>query len=303
MILIILVSIASMILLGQLFNLQIVNGESYREQSEKRLVRETDSYAPRGNIYDRYGKLLVSSEAVYILQLYRTKIESTELNKVLLKVANILEKNGDSYYDEIPIDFEKMELLQKTNYNANFTKSENIMKNWKKSNKIDEDFDVNQVIEFYKEKYEIEQNEIDEVGKIIAMRYQISSNGYSSYRAVTLAKDISQESMLEIEEKSAELSGVYITKQPARRYLADSVASHIIGYTGKISSSEYEKRKENGYSLNDIIGKSGIESSFEEFLRGKNGTKRLEMDSYGRISNEEEIEESTMGNSVVITID
>ena len=293
MILIILVSIASAILLGQLFNLQIVNGESYREQSEKRLVRETDSYAPRGNIYDRYGKLLVSSEAVYVLQLYRTKIESAELNEVLLKVANILEKNGDSYYDEIPIDFEKIE----------FTKSENSINSWKKSNKIDENFDVNQVIQFYKDKYDIKQTEIKEVGKIIAMRYQISSNGYSSYRAVTLAKNISQESMLEIEEKSAELSGIYITKQPARKYLANSVASHIIGYTGKISSSEYEKRKEKGYSLNDIIGKSGIESSFEEYLRGKNGIKRLEMDSYGRISNEEEIEKSKMGNSVVLTID
>jgi len=293
MILIILVSLVSVILLGQLFNLQIVNGESYREQSEKRLARETESYAPRGNIYDRYGKLLVTNETVYVLQLYRTKIEANELNEVLLKVANILEKNGDSYYNDIPIDFEKME----------FTKSEESMNRWKKNNKMEEDFTIEQVIQFFKEKYDIQQESIEEVGKIIAMRYEISSNGYSSYRAVTLAKSISQESMLEIEERGAELSGVYVTKQPARRYLAGSVASHIIGYTGKISSNEYAKRKTLGYSLNDIIGKSGIESSFEEYLRGTNGTKRLEMDSYGRISNEEEIEESTMGNSVVLTID
>lgn len=293
MILIILVCFISFILLGQLFNLQIVNGESYREQSEKRLARETESYAPRGNIYDRYGKLLVTSETVYVLQLYRTKITTELLNDVLLKIANILEKNGDTYYNNLPIDFETME----------FTKSEESIKSWKQTQKMKEDLDVAGVISFLKEKYEIKQEELNDIKKIMIMRYEISTNGYSSYKAVTLAKSISEESMLELEEKSAELSGIYITKQPIRKYLTGSIAAHILGYTGKISSEEYSKKKELGYSLNDIIGKSGIESSFEDYLRGQNGKKRLEMDSYGRISNEEEMEESTMGDSVVLTID
>lgn len=292
-ILIILVCLVGIILVGQLFNLQIVNGESYREQSEKRLTRESETYAPRGEIYDRYGKLLVTSEAAYILQLYRTKITSEELNVVLLKVAEILEKNGDTYYNDFPINFETMD----------FTKSEASMKVWKKNNKIDEDATVQQVIDFYKEKYDVTTENINDIEKIFAMRYEISSNGYSNYRAVTLAKNISFQSMLEIEEKNAELSGVYITKQPIRKYLTGSIASHILGYTGKISDTELKNRKDQGYTLNDIVGKSGIESSFEEYLRGTNGSKRLEMDSSGRISNEEEIEESAMGNSVVLTID
>lgn len=292
-ILIVLICIVGIILTGQLFNLQIVNGKSYREQSEKRLTRESETYAPRGEIYDRYGKLLVTSEATYILQLYRTKITSEELNTVLLKLAEILERNGDTYYNNIPIDYETME----------FTKNEDTMKLWKKNNKIDENSNVEQVIEFLKEKYSINNQNIENIKKIIAMRYEISSNGYSNYRAVTLAKNISYQSVLEIEEKNAELSGVYITKQPMRKYLTGSTAAHIIGYTGKISSTEYETRKELGYSLNDVIGKSGIESSFEEYLRGTNGSKRLEMDSRGRISNEEETEESAMGDSIVLTID
>jgi len=287
------VCLVGTILIGQLFNLQIVNGESYREQSEKRLVRESETYAPRGEIYDRYGKLLVTSESAYILQLYRTKIDDNELNQVLLKIAGILEKNGDTYYNNFPIDFDTMK----------FTKSEASIRTWKKNNKMDEDLSVEEVIEFYKDKYEIINENIESVKKIIAMRYEISSNGYSNYRAVTLAKNISYQSVLEIEERNAELSGVYIAKQPMRKYLVGSIASHIIGYTGKISDTEYKNRKDEGYSLNDIIGKSGIESMFEEFLRGENGSKRLEMDSNGRISNEEEIDESAMGNSVVLTID
>ncbi|MBR4110587.1 MAG: penicillin-binding protein 2 [Clostridia bacterium] len=277
----------------QLFNLQIVHGEEYREQSERRLVREAETYAPRGDIFDRYGKVIATSKLGYSVQIYKTKIENERLNNVLLEVANILEKNGDEYYDNIPIDYENM----------TFTKSENSIKNWKQKNKIKEEATVEETIEFLKNKYQIQHTEIDDVRKIIALRYELSTNVYTSYKPVMLAKNISIESMLEIEEKNVSLSGVYIITQPVRDYVTGNVASHVIGYIGKISSTEYEKRKDKGYSLNDYIGKSGIESAFEEYLRGTNGSKRLEMDSYGRISNEEEVTESSMGSSIVLTLD
>ncbi len=284
--------IASLFIL-QLFNLQIVHGEEYREQSERRLVREADTYAPRGDIFDRYGKVIATSKIGYSVQIYKTKIENNKLNNVLLEVATILEKNGDSYYDSIPIDYETM----------TFTKSETSMKSWKKNNKIDEEANVEEVISFFKSKYKIEEDEIDKVKKIIALRYELSTNVYTSYKPVVLAKNISNESMMEIEEKNAMLSGVDVFSQPIRSYVAGNTASHVIGYIGKISSSEYEKYKDDGYSLNDYIGKTGIEATFEKYLRGTNGSKRLEMDSYGRISNEEEITESSMGNSIVLTLD
>lgn len=284
--------IASLFIL-QLFNLQIVHGEEYREQSERRLVREADTYAPRGDIFDRYGKVIATSKIGYSVQIYKTKIENNKLNDVLLEVATILEKNGDSYYDSIPIDYETM----------TFTKSETSMKSWKKNNKIDEEASVEEVISFFKSKYKIEEDEIDKVKKIIALRYELSTNVYTSYKPVVLAKNISNESMMEIEEKNAMLSGVDVFSQPIRSYVAGNTASHVIGYIGKISSSEYEKYKDDGYSLNDYIGKTGIEATFEKYLRGTNGSKRLEMDSYGRISNEEEITESSMGNSIVLTLD
>ena len=277
----------------QLFNLQVVNGESYREQSEKRLVREATTYAPRGEIYDCYGKLMATSEMGYSVQLYRTKIDTNKLNTILLQVANILEKNGDEYYNNVPIDMETLEFIEATKTVDNF----------KKNNKIDEDKTAQEVIEYFVDKYKIEQTEPKDCLKIIALRYEIASKGYSSYRPVTLAKSISENSMMEIKERSAELSGINIFSQPMRKYVAGSTASHIIGYIGKISSQEYEKKKDEGYSLNDTIGKSGLEATFESILRGTNGSKRLEMDSYGRIANEEEIEESVMGNSIVTTID
>ena len=292
-IIIIFICIVGLIFITKLYDLQIVNGQSYLEQSEKRLVREVSVEAPRGEIYDRYGKLLVTNKIGFDVCIYYTKIEKEELNEILLKVANILEKNGDEYYNNFPVDFENM----------TFTKSENSIKTWKKSNGLDVELTVEEVIEFYKNKYEIKNVEITEIAKIIPMRYEISSKGYTSYKSVTIAKDISNESMLELEERNNELSGINISKYPVRKYLAGNIASHILGYTGSISSDEYKKRKEKGYSQNDIIGKSGIESTFEEFLRGENGKNRLEMDSKGRITGSEEVNESKMGDSIVLTID
>lgn len=287
------ICLIGIIYISRLFNLQVVNGASYREQSEKRLVREIKTTAPRGNIYDRYGKLMVTSTTSYNVQLYYTKIDKSELNKNLLTLANILESNGDSYYNNFPIDFETM----------TFTKSEEGAKAWKKSLKLDENLDVMGVINYYKDRYKITNEDLNEVRKIIALRYEIDINGYSSYWPVTLAKNISEASMLKIEEQSNVLSGVNIVSFPTRKYLAGNVGSHIIGYVGPISSTEYDERKELGYSQNDIIGKTGIEATFEEFLRGENGTKRIEMDSKGIVSDEIETKDSVMGDSVVLTID
>lgn len=287
------VCVVGIIYIYRLFNMQVVNGASYREQSEKRLVREIKTTAPRGNIYDRYGKLMVTNDIGYNVQLYYTKIDKQELNRNLLLLANILESNGDAYYNNFPINFNDM----------TFNKSDEGAKAWKKGLKLDEDADVNTVLEYYKNKYKISQTDIEDVKKILALRYEIEINGYSSYKPVTLAKNISEKSMLTIEEQSNILTGVNIVTTPTRKYLAGNIGAHIIGYIGPISSNEYESRKELGYLQTDSIGKTGIEATFEEFLRGENGTKRVEMDSSGKISDEIETTESVMGNSVMLTID
>lgn len=292
-ILMIMIVIIGILFVCQLFNLQIVNGASYREQSENRLIREVKILAPRGEIYDRYGKLMVTNETGYAVNLYYTKISKEELNDHLWELVKILQKNGDKFYNNFPIDFENM----------TFTKTEEAAKSWKKSNKIKEDASVEEVIEFFKNKYKILSEDKEVVQSLIGMRYEIASKGYSSFKSVTLAKDISSASMHEIEERGNELSGIVITTYPIRKYLTGSVASHILGYVGRISSTEYEARKDQGYTANDMIGKSGIESSLEEQLKGTDGIARLEMDSDGQLTSKVESVPSKMGNSVVLTID
>ena len=292
-VLIAIVFLFSIVLIARLVDLQIINGESYREQAEKRLIRKIDSYAPRGDIYDRNGKLLVTSDTYYVLELYKTKKTSKELNDTILKIVEVLNKNGDKYNNSFPIDLNTRE------YKINDEK----IKKWKEDSKLSEEDSVDDVIEFFIKKYELQEYSEDEVKMIIPIRYELATSGYTNYKPTIIAKDISLNSVHEIEERNSEISGVYVQKQTTRNYLYGNTLSHILGYTGKLSDEEYETYKSDGYKLTDIIGKSGIEKSFEKYLRGKSGTKRIEMDTRGVINHEEEIEKSKMGDNIYLTID
>lgn len=189
-----LVYVIGVILLVQLFNLQIIKGEEYRKESNTRLTRETVLEAARGEILDRTGNKLVTTTMNFNLELYRTKIDNQTLNNTLLRIANLLEKNGDSYIDNFPIKIEPYE----------FSIGESEVKSWKKSNNIDEEYSAEKCFEFFKQKYEISEESAQDIRKIIVMRYEIARNGYSNTKAVGLAKNISRESVLQLSENNSE---------------------------------------------------------------------------------------------------
>ena len=109
------VYIFGIILLVQLFNLQIVKGQEYRKQSNTRLTRESVLKAARGNILDRIGNPVVSNSMGFRLDLYKTKVDNQTLNDTISKIINILEKNGDSYSDNLPISVEPFAFTSEDN--------------------------------------------------------------------------------------------------------------------------------------------------------------------------------------------
>ena len=280
------------LLIVQLFNLQIVHGAEYREESNTRLTRETTLEAARGQILDRTGTALVSSSTKFDLELYKTKIDDNELNHSILNIVNLLEKYQIKYVDSFPISINPFE----------FTISDQTLVNWKKSNNLDENISAEEAFYKFKDKYDIENTDISEIRKIIAIRYEITTTGYSSTKALTIAEDIPREAVAEFSESSDKFPGINIVTEPVREYTSGTLASHILGYASKISSEEYESRKDT-YSQNDIIGKTGIEYVFEEYLKGQNGTKQIDMAVDGTITSEYTSEEAEAGSDVVLTID
>ena len=285
--------IIGIILLIQLFNLQIVHGEEYRETSNSRLTRESVVRAARGNIKDRMGIELVRTETGYSVEIYSTKVNDEELNNSIKRFVEILEANKDEFVDNLPIEVEPFEFTMD---------SEDEQKAWKNNNNIDENANAEQVFNTLKEKYEISENDNETARKIMAVRYEITRNGYSNTKSVIIARDISNTSAVQIREQNAKLSGMNVVTEPIVSYTSGSLASHVIGYVGAISAEEYETRKDT-YRNDDIIGKDGIQKVFEEYLKGTDGVKQVDMTVDGAITSEYISEEAIAGSDIILTID
>ena len=287
-----LVYIIGAILIIQLLNLQIVHGEEYREQSNTRLTRISEIDGSRGDILDRSGNKLATVRVTYNVELYKTNIETGELNNAILELINVLEKNGENYQDTFPIKINPFE----------FTISDKPLSSWKEKYNLDEDATAEEAFYKFKEKYKITNKSIEETRKIICVRYRITTEGYSSTKSIQIASNIKQETVAELSEKSSNFAGTNIAEDSIRTYTSGSLASHIIGYIGNINEEEY-KRLKNIYDRNDVIGRTGIESLFEDYLKGKSGEKQIDMAVDGTITAEYTTKEAVSGSSIVLTID
>ena len=292
-ILTILVYIVGIVLLAQLFNLQIVHGEEYRETSNTKLTRESVLKADRGSIKDSSGTMLATVDAQYSIVLYKTKVSNDTLNTTILKLLNILSTNSDSYVDNFLIDVNPYRFK---------LEEEESQKKWKKANNINEDATAEETFNYFKNKYDIASDNVEDIRKILAIRYEISYKGYSSTKSIEIASNISRQSLEQIKERNAEFSGVEVVETPVRVYPLKTTASHILGRIGRIESSELEGN-EDIYNQNDIIGKSGIEYVFEKYLKGTDGVKQIDMNVDGTITDEYVSKEAVSGSDVILTID
>ena len=152
--------------------------------------------------------------------------------------------------------------------------------------------------------YKIDSSMTDkEARKIMLVRDLLKSKIYTQYNPVTISKGIKKETVVQIEENSMKLSGVSVAIEQKRVYPLGNLAAHVLGYVGKIPSSKAEDLVKEGYSPQDMIGLSGIENSYENKLRGKDGYKEVKVDSVGRVISQMKSVDPTSGKSVYLTID
>lgn len=214
-----LVYAAGFVLLIQLFSLQIVNGSTYRETSNTRLTRESTLYAARGNILDRNGSALATTEMTFSLEIYKTKLENDALNDTILRVINTLEANGDKYIDTFPI------LVNPFSFNFTTEEKKNA---WLKSNNLDSNTSAEEAFYYFKDKYKIANEDINEIRKILVVRYRISSEGYSVAKSLVISNSISRKSALIFDEQSDKYPGIDVLTNSQRSYPNKTLASHIL---------------------------------------------------------------------------
>ena len=290
----VLVYIVGIILLVRLFNLQIVHGSEYRETSNTRLSRESTLEATRGDILDRTGNVLATTKTTFNLSLYKTKSDDESLNKCILNITNLLSKNKATYPDNFPINNEKK-----------YTIKGDERKKWLKNYKLPEDANEEEAIKYFIKKYKITNEDWNDIRKIITIRYEITTKGYSSTKSLKIANNVSREVVAQISEKNTDYPGITISTDSERVYGYKNLASHILGYIGRIGQEEYNESKEseNPYKNDDYVGRTGIEKMFEEYLRGKDGKEEIEMSVDGAVTGSSVTKDAVQGSTIVLTID
>ncbi len=283
----------------RLFNLQIVNGDSYKEKADNRFIRAYSIKAPRGEIVDTYGRPLVSNSMGYYVQIQSMDKENSTLNETLSKLMKIFSENEAEFFNDFPIKgnppgfvFENSEDTEKS------------AEDWKKKNKLEKYTTEKEIVDYYRERYKISDKYSEsETMDIIGVRYTMESKNFSVMNPYTFANNVDMAVVQKIKELSFELKGVSVEVEPVREYRGGTLAAHILGRTGIIYREEYAELKDRGYGMNDIIGKDGLEKVLEKYLKGKDGYKRVEQTRSGNVSQVLSVKEPHTDNYAVLTID
>ena len=285
----------------RLVKLQIVMGNDYAVQSENRLVSTEIIEAPRGIIMDRNGKPIVANRQGFAVEISKRDISYDEVNDIVLRLVNYFELSGEQYVDTLPID--------KTTYDFTYNnyegpeREEKIAK-FRKNIGVSDGMSGQDCIRHLAKEYSIDDRyTIEELRKIVGVRYEMDSRGFSSSTPYTIASDVSINTVAHIKECADMYKNVKVTTRPVRNYMYKGVASHLLGRVGIIYKEEYEALKSENYGMNDMIGKEGLEKSLEKHLKGKSGVKntiRTIGEENGAIDTGTP---ALSGNNVVLTID
>lgn len=294
---IVMIAAFSLLCIARLASLQIIHGEENYKKSLSRTQRTIVLSAPRGEFYDRYGRLIVANRMGFSVEFQRVKgMKDEEINSIILKINAILEENGDTpASDELPITLSEP-------YAFKFSSEEEAAV-WKKQFEIPEDYTAGQCIEHYAGEFNIKEVSERDKRTLVGVRYTMLLRGFGTSISYTLADDVSQDTVVSIKEHYDEYRGVNILSEPVREYPYGSMAVHILGRIAPITGTEYEALKGEGYNFNDSIGREGLEKYLETQLRGKSGKAVAEQDKDGHYVAFSEVDAAESGNSVILTID
>ena len=317
------------VLVARIFNLQIVKGEEYLYNYELKIIREKSIPGTRGNIYDRNGNLLAYNVLSYDVNMEDIiesgKNKNNELNTIINEVYHILQKNGDDFNTDFKIFVNDNDEYE---FTVSGTQLQRFLADIYGYAKItdmtyaEKNSTPDDIINYFcdRKKYAVGYYEIpndknsfilggdytkDEIVRIVAVRYALSLTGYQKYMGTTIAKDISESSVASILEHSDTLPGVTVNQNSIRRYNDALYFSQIIGYTGMISQEEYDLYSvdNSDYTLNDYVGKTGIEYSQEAYLKGIKGKETVYVDVLGKVLDSTKTKEEETGNDIYLTID
>lgn len=286
-----------------LFKLQIIEGEYHQSKVNTNVLRELPISAPRGTIYDRYGKPLAVNKNAMSIKL-DPSIDVENRDEVLLNLVKLLEKNNEKMIDELPLSAEKPFEFQTTENEEIRWKEEVFGKERSQLTKKQLEMNGDDFFQELRNFFDIDPELSDkDARKVLSLKYSLYQKRYRKYQPITVATDIKDKTIAEIEENYDKYPGFYIDVEAVRYYPEGELVSHIIGYTGKITQEQYESLKDQGYNQDDIVGRIGIEREMELYLRGKDGSTSVEVDPLGQRKQVHKVENPIPGGKIFLTLD
>lgn len=251
---------------------QIIDGKT-ETASNTASVETTEVKATRGQIFDRNGNVIVGNrqgnDVVFNAAEFPEYSEQEERNKLIKSLIDLFEKNNVEWNDDMPIVLDangNYQFAPDREKDIATMKSRDILRLNKYATADD---CMNELIERYK----LESYSKSDARKIASVCYEMKINNFNSANPYTFATDVSDLVASVIKENSVFYKGVDVQIANYREYTDGTLAPHIIGVTGVISAEEYAELKNDGYGMDDIVGKTGIEQLYEKQLKGKNGKK------------------------------
>lgn len=327
----------------RLVDLQIVKGSEYAEINNERLIRAYSVAAPRGEILDNKGKPLVENRTGYSIRVQKIGLNDDELNRILYSTAKLAAEYGAETESSFPIvkdengksltfDFtieenggtrpvegvkypkttekpdektsDAKETEDKTNAGDSEEKRAEKLEAWKKDNKLTDFSSAEEILGFYEKKYAVSSEyDSDTALAITAIRYAMDKANFSEKNSYKLCRDVDMAVVQQIKEQYSDFPGIDVVIEPFRSFTKGTLAAHILGRTGRIYAEEYAEMKNDGYGINDMIGKDGLEKVLEKYLKGKDGYKSVEMSRGGGVTRILQDKEPKSGNYAKLTLD
>lgn len=325
------------VLIYRCFELQIVQGQQYLDEFVLEIEKTRDIPSTRGNIYDRNGNVMAYNELAYSVKIEDVfesgRLKNARLNETIYNLIQLIEKNGDKCITDFRIYLdENGEFAYSVEDTALLRFLADVYGHRSVGELKDEQrtATATEVMEYlsgtarfaigeYEDPDDRESTFVAGKGyskedwlKMVTIRYAMNLTSFRKYIGTTVATNVSDKTVAVIMENSMSLPGVSIEEDTVRRYVDSEYFAHILGYTGKISSEELAdlnaQMEEQGigsdvYSLNDVVGKSGIESYLETTLQGEKGYEKVFVDVMGKVISVEERKEAKAGQNVYLTID
>ena len=279
----------------RLANWQLVNREKYVAESMSATATYTSLQAARGEILDCYGRAFATNAEAYDLVFNKIYLPADRLNETILTLTELLTKMGEPWVDDAPLtQTAPFEFVDTANISpatmvrelglAHYATARNC---W---DAMVEDFELAE--------YTVEQQRT-----IMGVRLTMLVADYADTIPYTFARGVSLNTVARVEESSSLLPGVETSVVTSRSYVTGPIATHLIGNIGPIYQEEWEELSAQGYSYNDLVGKSGIEKYAEQYLRGQAGEMKTIRDSSGKVLSSQVVTEPQAGNSVMLTLD